>query len=79
MNTSSILVVDRNEHSRTALVRTLEQAGYRAKGFETGGGMLAVLDPSASTPPYGLFKRPHQGRARVLVAVDDENRERVHT
>ena len=79
MNTSSILVVDRNEHSRTALVRTLEQAGYRAKGFETGGGMLAVLGPSASTPPYGLvlldWDLPKRSVHEVLCRLRDQHLE----
>ena len=79
MNTFSILVVDRNEHSRTALVRTLEQAGYRAKGVETGGGMLAVLDPSASTPPYGLvlldWDLPKRSVHEVLCRLRDQHLE----
>ena len=79
MNTFSILVIDRNEHSRTALVRTLEQAGYRAKGVETGGGMLAVLCPSASTPPYGLvlldWDLPTRSVHEVLCRLRDQHLE----
>jgi hypothetical protein len=77
-----VLVAQTAENLMDAPLREIPVEQDQAVRGSTGGRAEHGEHPSACLDPFrtvaGLFKRPHQGRARVLVAVDDENRESVH-